>query len=241
MACTVPLLRQRQPLCARMNGGIHVDFADCSDRSGAAPDRRAANVGLQLGLGLLAERRSWAGRADLDRAHADGQDLGPCTAAGRPSGRPAVFLEFASGALVKRTSITRRETSMRTAASIAGHPIHVMLVSLPIGLWVFSLICDVILMTGHNPDLWFTVAYVTMAGGIVGALLAAVFGLIDLVSLPRGHTRNLGLAHMAINLVIVAVFAFDLYLRTGDLESMTLPFVLSIVGIAMLSVSGWLG
>jgi uncharacterized membrane protein len=152
-----------------------------------------------------------------------------------------VFLEIASGALVKRTSITRRETSMRTAASIAGHPIHVMLVSLPIGLWVFSLICDVILMTGHNPDLWFTVAYVTMAGGIVGALLAAVFGLIDLVSLPRGHTRNLGLAHMAINLVIVAVFAFDLYLRTGDLESMTLPFVLSIVGIAMLSVSGWLG
>jgi uncharacterized membrane protein len=130
---------------------------------------------------------------------------------------------------------------MRTPASIAGHPIHVMLVSLPIGLWIFSLICDVILLTGHNPDLWFTVAYVTMAGGIVGALLAAIFGLVDLFSLPHGHTRNLALTHMAINLTIVAVFAFDLYLRTGELETMTLPFSLSIAGILMLMVSGWLG
>lgn len=130
---------------------------------------------------------------------------------------------------------------MRTPASIAGHPIHVMLVSLPIGLWIFSLICDVILITGHNPDLWFAVAYVTMAGGIVGALLAAIFGLVDLFSLPHGHTRNVALTHMAINLAVVAVFAFDLYLRTGELESMTVPLLLSIVGILMLSVSGWLG
>jgi uncharacterized membrane protein len=152
-----------------------------------------------------------------------------------------VFLEFASGAAVQAPTNTRQENAVRTPASIAGHPIHVMLVSLPIGLWIFSLICDVILITGHNPDLWFSVAYVTMAGGIAGALLAAVFGLIDLSSLPRGHTRNVALAHMAINVAVVAVFAFDLYLRTGDLESMTLPLLLSIAGILMLAVSGWLG
>ena len=52
---------------------------------------------------------------------------------------------------------------MRTRASIAGHPIHVMAVALPIGLWVFSLVCDIIQVTGHNADLWFTVAYITMA------------------------------------------------------------------------------
>src|SRR5215216_891504 len=121
---------------------------------------------------------------------------------------------------------------MRTPASIAGHPIHVMLVSLPIGLWVFSLICDVILLTGRNPDLWFTVAYITMAGGIVGALLAAIFGLIDLLSLPHGHTRNVALTHMAINLGIVALFGVNLWLRTGELQTMTGPLILSVVGIA---------
>jgi uncharacterized membrane protein len=130
---------------------------------------------------------------------------------------------------------------MRTPASIAGHPIHVMVVALPIGLWVFSLVCDLILVTGFNPDLWFTVAYITMAGGIVGALLAAVFGLIDLVSLPRGHTRNMALLHMAINLVVVTVFAVNLWLRTGELQTMTLPLLLSVTGIVLLGVSGWLG
>jgi uncharacterized membrane protein len=130
---------------------------------------------------------------------------------------------------------------MRTRASIAGHPIHVMLVALPIGLWIFSLICDVILLMGHNADLWFTVAYITMAGGIVGALLAAPFGLVDLLSLPRGHTRNVGVAHMVINLVVVALFGINLWLRTGDLSSMLLPFVLSLAGVGLLLLSGWLG
>ena len=30
---------------------------------------------------------------------------------------------------------------MRTPASIARHPIHPMLVPIPIGLWIFSLVC----------------------------------------------------------------------------------------------------
>ena len=33
---------------------------------------------------------------------------------------------------------------MRTPASINGHPVHPMLVTIPIGLWIFSLAADVI-------------------------------------------------------------------------------------------------
>ena len=87
---------------------------------------------------------------------------------------------------------------MRTRASIAGHPIHVMAVAIPIGLWIFSLVCDVIQVSGHNPDLWFTVAYITMAGGLVGALVAAVFGFIDLVGVAaRARARRRAHAHGA--------------------------------------------
>ena len=130
---------------------------------------------------------------------------------------------------------------MRTRASIAGHPIHVMAVALPIGLWIFSLVCDVIQVTGHNADLWFTVAYITMAGGIVGAVIAAIFGLVDLTSLPRSHARNVALTHMGLNSVIVALYAVNLWMRTGDLDSMLGPLVLSMAAIALLSLSGWLG
>ena len=75
---------------------------------------------------------------------------------------------------------------MRTPASIAGHPIHPMLVPIPIGLWIFSLVCDLIAAGGSTNPAWQTVAFYSMGGGIVGALLAAIFGLIDLLSLPPG-------------------------------------------------------
>ena len=75
---------------------------------------------------------------------------------------------------------------MRTPASIAGHPIHPMLVTLPIGLWVFSFVCDLVYAFGSVTAVWKTVAFFTMAGGLVGALAAAIPGLIDLLSLPPG-------------------------------------------------------
>ena len=62
---------------------------------------------------------------------------------------------------------------MRTPASIPKHPIHPMLIVFPIGLWVFSLISDVIFLLRENP-LWNDIAFYTMIGGLSGALLAAI-------------------------------------------------------------------
>jgi len=79
---------------------------------------------------------------------------------------------------------------MRTPASIAGHPIHPMLVPLPIGMWVLSLACDIIAAFAADPTSWKTVALYAMVGGIIGALLAAIFGLVDLLSLPAAIRRT---------------------------------------------------
>ena len=125
---------------------------------------------------------------------------------------------------------------MRTPASIAGHPIHPMLVPLPIGMWVLSLACDIIAAFATDPTSWKTVALYAMIGGIIGALLAAVFGLIDLLSLPA-HIRSTALAHMGINLTIVVLFAIDAWLRLSGSD----PVWLSVVAILLLLVSGWLG
>ncbi len=72
---------------------------------------------------------------------------------------------------------------MRTPASIAGHPLHAMLIVFPVGLLIFSLICDLCSLGSANPATWATVALYTMVGGFIGALVAAVPGLIDLLSL----------------------------------------------------------
>jgi uncharacterized membrane protein len=129
---------------------------------------------------------------------------------------------------------------MRTPASIAGHPIHPMLVPIPIGLWIFSLVCDLIHAGGSSNPAWSTVALYTMAGGIAGALLAAVPGLIDLLSLPPGPRRT-ALIHMSINLTVVALYVINFWLRLRTPEKPGNLIWLSVIAIGLLVISGWLG
>jgi uncharacterized membrane protein len=129
---------------------------------------------------------------------------------------------------------------MRTPASIAGHPIHPMLVPIPIGLWIFSLVCDLIHAGGSSNPAWPTVALYTMGGGIVGALLAAVPGLIDLVSLPPGP-RKTAIAHMTINLTVVVLYIINFWLRLNSPDKPGTAVWLSVIAIGLLVISGWLG
>jgi uncharacterized membrane protein len=130
---------------------------------------------------------------------------------------------------------------MSSPASVKGHPLHPMLVVFPIGLWVFSLVADLVYHWDLGSYTWSVVAYYTMAGGIVGALLAAVPGLIDLLSLPDGRARRIGIAHMIVNLVVVALYATNLYIRSLAGHNDTVAVGLSVVGVGLLSLSGWLG
>ena len=128
---------------------------------------------------------------------------------------------------------------MHTPASIAKHPLHPMLVAVPIGLWVFSLVCDLIHVFGGTSPNWPIVAYYTLIGGIVGALVAAVPGFIDMLSLPWG-TKRIALIHMSINLTVVALYVVNAWLRRRGAPEMT-PVWLSVIAVLMLVVSGWLG
>ena len=130
---------------------------------------------------------------------------------------------------------------MRTPASIGGHPIHAMLIVFPVGLLIFSLICDLISLRSADPTTWATVAFYTMVGGFSGAVAAAVPGLIDLLSLADKDTKKIAITHMSINLVAVALYAVNIWLRTGSASNTGTPLLLSVVAVALLAVSGWLG
>jgi uncharacterized membrane protein len=131
---------------------------------------------------------------------------------------------------------------MSTRATIAGHPIHPMLVTVPIGLWIFSMICDFVFIATDDSR-WAVTAYFTLGGGIVGALLAAIPGLVDLLGLHDARAQRIGVTHLVLNLAIVAVQAVNFWLRmvgpAGDIE--VLPRTISIVAVAALVASGWLG
>jgi uncharacterized membrane protein len=86
-----------------------------------------------------------------------------------------------------------------------------------------------------------------MIGGLIGALCAAVPGFIDLLFYKGGAppVKKIALTHMAINLTAVVLYAINIWLRargpTNLGTSLSAPVVLSIIGVALLFVSGWLG
>jgi uncharacterized membrane protein len=126
-----------------------------------------------------------------------------------------------------------------------GHPIHPILVTVPIGAWVASVVFDVVALTRTDEEATFAEgAYWLIGIGIVGALLAAIFGLIDLTGIARGTKAfKTAVIHMAINVTVVVLFLIDFIVRAaGDYEDATTGgFVLSLVGLALLAVSGYLG
>lgn len=128
---------------------------------------------------------------------------------------------------------------MSSPASIGKHPIHPMLVVFPLGLLNFSLFADLLYASGKGGEVWKEVGERTLLGGIVGALAAAIPGFIDYLSL-EGTAKKIGTAHMAMNLGLVGLSAFNLFKRLKSPQEPP-PVALSAAGAAGLLVSGWLG
>ena len=130
---------------------------------------------------------------------------------------------------------------MSSPASIKDHPIHPMIVGIPIGLWVFSLVSDIIYAARWGGPVWNDVAYYTMVGGVIGALIAAVPGFIDYLSINEPKTKSTGTKHLIMNLSIVVLYIINIIIRTNGTPGMALPIILNVIGIGALLYSGWLG
>lgn len=131
---------------------------------------------------------------------------------------------------------------MEARVKLLGHPIHQMLIVLPLGTLTGVVIFDVLhLLTGGEP--WALVAYWLIPLGVASGLLAAVFGFADWTKIPRGtRAKRIGALHGGGNVVVVLLFAVSWLLRGGaPTDPGTLPIVLSLAGGALSMLTGWLG
>ncbi len=131
---------------------------------------------------------------------------------------------------------------MESRAKLFGHAIHPILIVYPLGLLSTAVVFDIIyLVTAQSR--WATVSFWMIAAGLIGGLLAALFGLIDFLNIPNGtRAKRIGLLHGLTNLFVVILFAASFYLRYGLPEvPSTLALVLSFVGLGAGLLGGWLG
>ena len=142
------------------------------------------------------------------------------------------------------SSMHRAKHPRSLVSGLYGHPVHPILVTIPIGAWTSSLVFDLAARLGDTPAAFATGSTWLIGIGLVGALAAAVFGAIDLSTIDRGtRAFTTGLTHMAINVVVVLLYAVNFGVRRsqGYDDVSTTALVLSVVALALLGASGWLG
>jgi uncharacterized membrane protein len=131
---------------------------------------------------------------------------------------------------------------MQTKARLFGHPIHAMLIVFPLGLLATAVAFDIVGLVSGEAE-WFRISFWMIAAGIIGGLLAAVFGLADLLAIPSGtRAQKIALLHGGGNVVVVLLFIGSWFLRLPAPENPPIVgFVLSFVAVALALVTGWLG
>jgi uncharacterized membrane protein len=132
---------------------------------------------------------------------------------------------------------------VESKAKLAGHAVHPMLITLPLGLLGTAVIFDIIRAFSDTADLAVASFYM-LAAGIIGGLLAAVFGLVDWLAIPAGtRAKGIGALHGVGNVVVVVLFAVSWLLRRGqaDYQPTGVAFWLGVVAVVLALATAWLG
>ena len=136
-------------------------------------------------------------------------------------------------------------------ATIGGHPIHAMIVGLPIAFYTCGVVA-LIVYAGADDTFWYRAAMWLLFAGVATALLAAIFGMIDLFAgVPRRTAASrTGVKHFGLQLVAAVSFAGSAFMMLGDWIGrpptpyhlrVAAPLVLGCAGMCVLAVAGWLG
>lgn len=125
-----------------------------------------------------------------------------------------------------------------------GHPFHAILVTIPIGTWTAALVFDIVGFFVDEPEAFTRGSQWLIGIGLVGALLAAIVGLLDLTTIAtETHARRIALLHLTFNTTAIILFAVSFIIRSGGErdEVSVVGFVLGVLGYLLVGVSGFLG
>lgn len=130
----------------------------------------------------------------------------------------------------------------RSTASIAGHPLHAMLVPFPIACFVGALATDIAYAMTANMQ-WANMSAWLLAAGLVMALFAVLAGITDFLGDRRIRDLRVAWIHGGGNAVALVIAILNAFVHSRDAYTSVVPtgLILSALTVAILLVTGWLG
>ena len=130
----------------------------------------------------------------------------------------------------------------RSTATIAGHPIHPMLVPFPIVCFILVLVSDIAYWRTSNL-MWHDFSSWLLLAGIVMGALAALFGAVDFIARREVRAQKPAWRHAIGNVVVMVLAIVNSFVHAGDGWTAIVPWglILSAATVLLLLVTGWLG
>jgi uncharacterized membrane protein len=146
------------------------------------------------------------------------------------------------GSAKKMRRSLAHDVTLQPTAQIARHPIHPMLVSVPIVCFIGALITD-ITYAATAEMMWADFSSWLLTVGFIIGVLAAIAGLIDFLGGRRIRALGTAWLHLIGNLIVLVLAFFNALVHTRDAWTSVVPLglILSIVTVLILPVTGWLG
>jgi uncharacterized membrane protein len=156
---------------------------------------------------------------------------------------PGSRLDRVSQEIQERVRAAARQPALAPVTTVLrgdewlGHPLHPVVVALPIGGWVVGAWYDVRSARTKDPRDEHAADGATRIG-VVGALAAATTGIVQIID-ARDQARRETSIHAALNNVALLLYVVSLVMRKRGRRP--LGRRLAAAGLGIVSLSGWLG
>lgn len=140
------------------------------------------------------------------------------------------------------SEIRERRFNLGSTAQVARHPIHPMLVPIPVVCFAGALVTDIAYAASADM-MWSDFSAWLITVGLIMGVLAAIAGLVDFIGNRQIRAQRPAWPHMLGNLLVLVLSFFNLLIHTRDAWTSVVPvgLALSIVVVLILPVTGWLG